>query len=71
MPMLVVVHSFIKFTQLRDIYVCNFIEIVSICKVDIYQMYFDYTFGFKGDAFKHFDQLVDCIHETIFMKWIT
>ncbi len=69
--MLVVVHSLIKFAQLRDVYVCNFIEVVSICKVDLYQMYFDYAFRFKGDAFKHFNQLVDCTHETICMKWIT
>ncbi len=34
-------------------------------------MYFDYTFGCKRDAFNHFNQLVDCIHETICMKWIT
>jgi hypothetical protein len=68
--MLVVVHSFIKFAQLWDVFTYDFIVAISICKVDLFQMYSNQTFGFKGNAFKHFNQLVDFIHETICMKWI-
>jgi hypothetical protein len=70
MPLLVVVHSLIKFAQLQDVFVCNFIVAISICKANLLQMYFNQTFGFRGDAFKHFNQLVDCTHETICIKWI-
>jgi hypothetical protein len=31
MPLLEVVHSLIKFAQLRDVFVCDFISIVKIC----------------------------------------
>jgi hypothetical protein len=70
MPMLVVVHFLIKSIQLQDVFVCNFIATISICKTNLFQMYFNQTSGFRGDAFKHFNQLVDCTHETIYMKWI-
>jgi hypothetical protein len=68
--MLVVVHSLIKFAQLWDVFMCDFVARISICKANFFRMYSDQTFGFNGDAFKHFNQLVDCIHETICMKWI-
>jgi len=71
MPMLVVVHFLIKFSQLQDVFVCDFIATISICKANFFQMYFTQTSRFKGDAFKHFNQLVDYIHETICMNWIT
>jgi hypothetical protein len=71
MPMLVVIYSFIKFAQLQDVFVCNYIVAISICKANLFQMYFNQTFGFRGDIFKHFNQLVDYTHETICMKWIT
>jgi hypothetical protein len=71
MPMLVVIHFLIKFAQLQNVFVCNFIVVISICKANLFQMYFNQTFGFRGDASKHFNQLVDCTHETICMKWIT
>jgi hypothetical protein len=36
MPLLEVVHSLIRFTKLRDVFVCDFIAMVKICDGDVY-----------------------------------
>jgi len=33
LPMLIVVHSSIKFAQLHNVFVCDFIAIISLCKM--------------------------------------
>jgi hypothetical protein len=35
-----------------DVFMCDFIAAISICKVDFFQMYSNQTFGFNGDALK-------------------
>lgn len=39
MPLLEVVHSLIKFTQLCDMFVCDFIVVVKICEGNVYQIF--------------------------------
>jgi hypothetical protein len=68
--MLIVVHSLIKFDQFQDVFVFNLIVVVSLCKENLFQMYCDQSFGFQGDAFKHFNGLVECVDDTISMRWI-
>ncbi len=41
MLLLEVVHSFIKFTQPCDMFVCDFIIVVKICEGTVYQIYCD------------------------------
>ncbi len=41
MPLLEIVHFFIKFAQLHDMFMCDFIAIVQICEGDVYWMYCD------------------------------
>jgi hypothetical protein len=41
MPMLKAVHSLIKFAQLKDVFVCDFIIVVKICERDVYCMFCD------------------------------
>ncbi len=36
MPILEVVHSLIKFSQLRDVFVCDFITTMKICELGVY-----------------------------------
>ncbi len=70
--MLIVMHSVIKFAQLQDVFVCDFIVTISLYKTNLCQMYCAKSSKFKGDAIiKQFNVLVECIDETISMKWIT
>lgn len=41
MVLLEAIHSLIKFTQLKDVFVCDFITIVKICEGDVYYMFYD------------------------------
>jgi hypothetical protein len=41
MALLKVVHSLIKFTQLKDVFVCDFITTMKICEGDMYYMFYD------------------------------
>jgi hypothetical protein len=36
LPMLIVVHSFIKFAQIHDIFMCDFIVTISFCKTNLF-----------------------------------
>jgi hypothetical protein len=41
LPLLEFVHAFIKFAQMKDVYVCDLVAIIKICQGDIYMMYCD------------------------------
>jgi len=36
MPLLTIIHSFVKFAQLWNVYVCDFTIAVSICKLNLF-----------------------------------
>jgi hypothetical protein len=48
--LLEVVHSFIKFTQPCDMFVCDFIVVVKICEGIVYQIYYDIHSFFQFDC---------------------
>jgi hypothetical protein len=41
MPLLKTIHSLIKFSQMRDVFACDFIAAVKICDGDVYHMFYD------------------------------
>jgi hypothetical protein len=41
MPLLKAVHSLIKFAQLKDVFVCDFIAVVKIYEGDVYRLFLD------------------------------
>jgi hypothetical protein len=72
LPLLIVVHFVIKFAQLQDVFVCDFIATISLYKTNLCQMYCAKSSKFKGDAIiKIFNGPVECIDGTISMKRIT
>jgi hypothetical protein len=71
MPLLHALHPLIKFAQLHDVFVCNFIAMVKICERDIYWMYDDIHSSFQGDVFMNFQALINCVHGSINFHWIT
>jgi len=39
LPLLDFIHAFIKFAQMRDVYVCDLVVAIKICQGDNYMMY--------------------------------
>jgi hypothetical protein len=70
MPLLEVIHFLIKFAQLRDVFVCDFIAVVKIYEGDVYHMYCDIHSFFQGDVIMNFQSLIDCAHASINRRWI-
>jgi len=71
MPFLEVVSSLLKFAQLCDVFVCDFIAMVEICEGDIYWMYCDNHSCFQDDVFGNSHALINFAHENNKFRWIT
>ncbi len=71
MSLLKAIHSLIKFAQLKDVFVYDFIAIMKICKGDVYHMFYDSQFSFEGDVFINFKALINTTHDNINLCWIT
>ncbi len=65
MPLLKIVHFLIKFAQLHDMFMCDFIAIVQICEGDVYWMYCDIHSFLKKNMFIIFHTLINYAHESI------
>lgn len=70
MPLLGKMHSLIKFSQLHDVFVCDFIAIVKICETDVHMMYYDNHYYFQSDVFGNFHVIINNAHESISFQWI-
>ncbi len=65
MPLLEEVHSLIKFSQLHDVFICDFIATMKICEMDVYMMYYDNHYYFQGDVFGNFHAFINNVHESM------
>jgi hypothetical protein len=54
MPMLKTIHSLIKFAQLKDVFVYNFITTIKVSEGDVYRMFYDRQSSFEGNVFNYF-----------------
>ncbi len=70
LPLLKSIHAFIKFAQMRDVYVCHLLTTIKVCQGDIYMMYCDQTSKFTTNNFWAFKSLLEFKHENIKMRWI-
>jgi hypothetical protein len=70
MQMLEAIDSLIKFAQLRDVFVCNFITI-KVGEHDVYWMFYDRQSSFEGNVFNYFTTLINNVHKNISLCWIT
>jgi hypothetical protein len=69
MPLLEYVHALIKFTQMKDVYVCDLVVAIKVFQGDIYLMYCDQTSKFIIDNFWTFKSLLEFENENIQMRW--
>ncbi len=70
LSLLELVHVFIKFVQMKDVFMCNLMVIIKVCQGDLYNMYLEQTSNFIANIFWAFKSLLECKHENIQMKWI-
>ncbi len=70
-PLLEAMHKIIKFSQLQDECVCDFIVVMKIYQNDVYNLYSNPSTSFKSLVFHNFTPLVEWRHGNIVLKWIT
>jgi len=71
LPLLDSIDKLVNFSQKCDIYICDFVAIVKVCQVDLYRLYKDKGTSYSSDEFWSFNNLLECNHEQIHVKWIT
>jgi hypothetical protein len=63
LPLLELIHTLIKYTQGKDVYICDFVEAIKMCKVKLYELYIDHECKFKDEAFNAFHSLLVGKHD--------
>jgi hypothetical protein len=56
-PLLEFVQALIKFAQSRNVFMCDLVVAIKVCRGDVYSMYCDQTSKFTANsfwAFKHY-----------------
>lgn len=71
LPLLEAIDTLVNFAQKRDVYICDFVAAVKVCQGSLYRMYEDKATSYSSDEFWSFNNLLDCSHEQIHIKWIT
>jgi hypothetical protein len=61
MPMLKVVHTFIKYIQFWDVFIINFVDVMNLVKVRLSYLYIDLIFNFDDFTFDNFTKLLSQI----------
>jgi hypothetical protein len=64
----------IKCTQGRDVFICDFVEAIKMCKVKLYELYIDHECKFKDEVFNAFHSLLILKHDglpLLFIKSLT
>ncbi len=70
MQLLKAIHFLIKFAQLRDVFVYDFMVIVKIYERDVCRMFCDSQSSFEGDVLINFKVLINIAHDNINLCWI-
>ncbi len=57
MPMLKVIHTFIKYIQCWDVFIINFVDVMNLVNVKLSYLYIDPIFNFDDLTFDNFTKL--------------
>jgi hypothetical protein len=68
LPLLKTIHCLVKFSQERDIFICDSLATVKIYQLQLYQLYQDPQTFFKSDAFREMIDLISYKHSTISLQ---
>ena len=70
-PPLESIDSFVKFSQGRDVFVCNMVATIKMCQEQLLSLYCDRTTCYSSDESLSLKNLLECSHEAIHMKWVS
>jgi hypothetical protein len=65
MPLLKVMHMFIKFAQSKNNFMCDFDKFVKMCCAELYNMYVDPKKQYNQEGFKPFLDLHECTNDQL------
>ncbi len=68
--LLELVHTLVKYTQEKDVYICDFVEAIKMCKVKLYELYIDHECKFKDEVFSAFHSLLARKHDGLPLLFI-
>jgi len=71
LPLLEAIDMLVNYAQKRDVYIYDFVAAIKVSHGDLYRMYEDKATSFSSDKFWSFNNLLECSHEQIQIKWIT
>ena len=66
--LLTIVLYFIKFAQARNIFIYNFLQILTYVHKKLAKKYIDPVTSFKCEDFKEYESLLELKHRSIYMK---
>jgi hypothetical protein len=69
LPLLETIHYLVKFSQQRDVFICDYLAAVKVCQGQLYSLYSDPTTCFRSDSFTEFNDLLACQNRTISLVW--
>jgi hypothetical protein len=68
-PLLECVHMFIKITQGKNIFVCDYVENIKLAQHEFYMLYCDPHTIFDDPTFDNFNAIKNIINNTFPMSW--
>jgi len=68
-PLLEQLNAVIKFSQRRNIFVCDFVAALKHCQKELFLNYCDGQFAYQSDVFYDFNTLANLSHPDIKMAW--
>ena len=69
LPMLEAVDTLIQWAQKRDAFICDFVAALGTCQTNLYTFYLNAHTTFRRDEFHAYNQVIQCSHEQILLKW--
>jgi len=69
LPFLNSMHTLIKLTQSHDVFICDFIDMVKVCLLDLYNLYFDPCTKFDDPTFDEFKAFEPLTSKNLLMSW--
>ena len=59
MPFLNAIHCLIKFSQSRDVFICDFLKVVKVCHTELAYKYIDAATAFKKEDFNDYHEILE------------
>jgi len=70
LPLLELIHTLIKYTLGKDVYICDFVEAIKMCRAKLYELHIDPKCKFKDETFNAFHSLLARKHDGLPLLFI-